>query len=335
MRNSSHPTMKDIAKRMNVSVTTVSKVINGHKDISEKTKQEVFRTIEEMGYVQNFMASNLRRTKSNMVALVLSDISTPYFSEVIRAYEKTLSGAGYQILIFGSYENPDKEYDFIRQLSSLQVAGIILDLAKGSEKSIPALQAAGIPYVLSNRYIRKDEGPIVAADNEAAGYMATMHLLERKPGRPVLCVNGPDDISPTRARYNGYRRALQEAGMEPRPEHIFCDYYGLEDSFQACGEIAKRVEPPFSVFCSTDLIAMGILSGLRANGVRVPEDAGVVGVDDIEMAAYLTPALSTIALPKELIGELSAKILIDLMEGREVETPILFPSPKLIQRETT
>ncbi|HBR02180.1 MAG TPA: hypothetical protein DD738_06190 [Ruminiclostridium sp.] len=335
MSNTPRPTMKDIARRMNMSVTTISKVINGHADISERTKQEVFRTIEEMGYVQNFMASNLRRTKSNMVALVLSDISTPYFSNVIRSYEMTLSEAGYQILIFGSYENAEKEYNFIRQLSSLQVAGIILDLAKGSKNSIPTLQASGIPYVLSNRYINHDEGPIVAADNKMAGYLATKHLLERKPGRPVLCINGPDDISPTWDRYNGYCRALHEAGVELQPDYVFSDYYGLEDSFLACKEITRLMEPPFSIFCNTDLIAMGILSGLRASGLRVPEDVGVIGVDDIEMAAYLTPSLSTIALPKELIGEQSAKILINLMEGLEVENPICFLPPALIQRETT
>lgn len=335
MSNTSRPTMKDIAKRMNMSVTTISKVINGHTDISQKTRQEVFRTIEEMGYVQNFMASNLRRTKSNMVALVLSDISTPFFSNVIRGYEKTLSKAGYQILIFGSYENAEKEHDFIRQLSSLQVAGIILDLAKGSKNSVPTLQAAEIPYVLSNRYINPDEGPIVTADNEMAGYLATKHLLERKPGRPVICINGPDDISPTRDRFSGYCRALRECGIEIRPEYLFSDYYGLEDSFLACKEIARSIEPPFSIFCHTDLIAMGVLSGLRANGLRVPEDVGVIGVDDIEMSAYLTPALSTVALPKELIGEKSANILIDLMEGHEVENPICFFPPTLIQRETT
>ncbi|MGI6403129.1 MAG: LacI family DNA-binding transcriptional regulator [Oscillospiraceae bacterium] len=335
MSNFRRPTMKDIAKHMNISVTTVSKVINGHADISEKTRQEVLRTIEEMGYVQNFMASNLRRIKSNMVALVLSDISTPYFSPVIRGYEKTLSQAGYQILIFGSYENPQKEYDFIRKLSSLQVAGIILDLAKGSEKSIPELQASGIPFVLSNRYIQPDEGPIVSADNELAGYLATRHLLKRKPNRPVVCINGPDHISPTCARYAGYVRALQEAEQELKPEYVYHNYYGLEDSFQVCKEIAASLEPPFSIFCHTDLIAIGVLSGLRAAGLRVPEDVGVIGVDDIEMAAYLTPPLSTVAIPKEQIGELSAKILIDLMEGRTVENPIRFLPPELIQRETT
>ena len=335
MSNSSRPTMKDIAKRMNISVTTVSKVINNHTDISEKTRQEVFKTIDDMGYVQNFMASNLRRTKSNMVALVLSDISTPFFPPVIRSYENTFSKAGYQILIFGSYENAEKEYNFIRQLSSLNVAGIILDMAKGSKNSIDALQAANIPYVLSNRYIDLEKSPVVAADNEMAGYIATKHLLERKPGRPVICVNGPEGISPTLTRCAGYQRALLEAGMKPNPEHIIPDHYGLEDSFRVCADIARRVEPPFSIFCSTDLIAMGILSGLRANNLRVPEDVGVIGVDDIEMAAYLTPALSTVSLPKELIGEISAQILIDLMERRNVETPVRFLPPTLICRETT
>lgn len=335
MRKTVGPTMKDIAKRMNLSVTTVSKVINGHSDISEETKQKVFQTIEEMGYVQNYMAANLRRSKGNMVALVLSDISTPFFSRVIRSYVDTLSAAGYQTLIFGSYENPDKEYEFIRQLSSLHVAGIILDVAKDSTRSIPALKEAEIPYVLSNRYINEEEGPIVASDNIQAGYLATRHLIARKPGRPVICVDGPRNVSPSVARLNGYRQALREAGMPFEECYVFRDHYGLQDAFDVCESIVKTVEPPFSVFCSTDLIAMGVLRGLHAQGLCMPGDVGVIGVDDIEMAAYLTPALSTVSLPKELIGEQSAEILINLMEGRKVEQPIRFLAPELIVRETT
>ncbi len=335
MKKSNGFTMKDIARKMNVSVTTVSKVINGHTDISEKTKQHVFETIRDMGYVPNFMAANLRRSKGNMVALVLSDISTPFFSKVIRGYEQTLSAAGYQILIFGSYENAEKEYQFIKQVSSLHVAGVILDIAKDSDKSIAALKEAGIPYVLSNRYLKKDEGPIVAANNERAGYLAVKHLLERKPNAPVICMNGPDNISPTIARHQGYCQALEEAGVAYSEKYVFNDYYGLNDAYGAGLGIGKQFQPPFSVFCSTDLIAMGVMRGLRECGLCVPQDVGVIGIDDIEMAAFLTPALSTVSLPKELIGCLSAQILIDLMEGREVNEPIRFPEPELIARETT
>ncbi len=335
MRKTAGPTMKDIAKRMNLSVTTVSKVINGHSDISEETKQKVAKTIEEMGYVQNFMAANLRRSKGNMVALVLSDISTPFFSTVIRSYVETLSTAGYQTLIFGSYENPDKEFEFIRQVSSLHVAGVILDLAKDSKKSVPLLKESGTPYVLSNRYMHKNEGPIVAADNVQAGYIATKHLIMRKPSRPVICVDGPHNVSPSIARLFGYKQALAEANIPFEENYVFRDHYGLEDAFEVCGRILETVTPPFSVFCSTDLIAMGVLRGLHARGLRIPEDVGVIGVDDIEMAAYLTPALSTVCLPKERIGELSAQILIDLMEGRKVKDDIQFLAPELIVRETT
>jgi LacI family transcriptional regulator len=281
------------------------------------------------------MASNLRRKKGNMVALVLSDISTPFFSKVIQSYEKTLSAAGYQILIFGSYENAEKEYKFIRQLSSLHVAGIILDLAKDSTKSVAAMRKAKIPYVLSNRYMKRDEGPIAAGDNIMAGYIATKHLLCRKPGAAVLCINGPNNISPTAERHEGYRMALAEAGAEYDASRVYNDFYGLADSHEAGLEICKKFSPPFSIFCSTDLIAIGVLSGLRDSGLRVPADAGVIGIDDIELSAYLNPPLSTVSLQKELIGVQSAEILIDLMEGRDVASPIRFLSPELIQRETT
>ncbi len=335
MAHVTNATMKDIARSMNVSVTTVSKVVNGHKDISEKTKAEVLAKIGEMGYVPNIMAANLRRNKGNVVALVLSDISKPYFSRVILGYERTLAAAGYQTMTFSSMEQREREAMFIRQIASMNMAGIIIDPAQNSDPEKKALKQAGIPYVFSNRFLDADADYYVAADNEQAGYIATRHLLARKPGRPVFCVNGPDQISPTIKRYEGYCRALREAGMPLVPERVLNNNFDLVDAYHAGVEIAQRTQGSCSVFCSTDQLAVGLIRALHDKGLSVPGDVGVIGVDDIDMAPYLTPALTTVALPKERIGEKSAAILIELMAGHEVGQPRLLLLPDLIVRETT
>jgi len=335
MAHTNNITMKDIAKSLNVSITTVSKVINGHSDISEKTRREVMDKIAELGYVPNMLAMNLRRSRANMVALVLSDLSKPYYGRVMEGYERVLEAAGYQAITFSSMENREREDRFIRRIASMNMAGIIIDPAQNTDPEGDALKHTGIPYVFSNRYPCADSGYYVAADNDLAGYMATRHLLERKPGCPVFCVNGPRLISPTLTRFRGYCKALEETKTPFRSEYVFENCFGLDEAYAIGRKIAAMVKPPFSVFCATDQFAVGILRALHDSGLQVPRDVGVIGVDDIDVARYLVPAITTMALPKEQIGEMSAQMLINLIEGREVTQPRVLLKPELIVRETT
>lgn len=335
MANTNNITMKDIAKSLGVSITTVSKVVNGQNDISEKTRKEVMDKIAEMGYVPNMLAMNLRRSRANMVALVLSDLSKPYYGKVIEGYERVLEAAGYQTITFSSMENREREDRFIRRVASMNMAGIIIDPAQNSDPEQKALKNTGIPYVFSNRFPEPDSGYYVAADNVLAGYMATSHLLEKKVGAPVFCVNGPSHISPTVTRFRGYRKALDEKKMPFHADYVFENCFGLDEAYEIGRKIASMAKPPFSVFCATDQFAVGIVRALHDSGLRIPEDVGVIGIDDIDMAQYMIPALTTVALPKSQIGETSARMLIDLMEGREVDRPRILLDPKLIVRETT
>jgi len=335
MAHTSNITMKDIAKSLGVSITTVSKVVNGHNDISEKTRKEVMDKIAEMGYVPNMLAMNLRRSRANMVALVLSDLSKPYYGKVIEGYERVLEAAGYQSITFSSMENRDREDRFIRRIASMNMAGVIIDPAQNSDPEQKALKNAGIPYVFSNRFPEADSGYYVAADNDLAGCLATKHLLEKKPGAAVFCVNGPNHISPTVARFQGYKKALEEAKMPLRMECVFENCFGLDEAYAIGRRIARLAKPPFSVFCATDQFAVGIVRALHDSGLRVPEDVGVIGVDDIDMAQYMIPSLTSVSLPKSRIGEASAAMLINLIEGREVEKPRILLKPELIVREST
>lgn len=328
-------TMRDVANSLNVSVTTVSKVVNGQDDISEATRRAVLDKIAELGYVPNIMATSLRRVKTKMVAIVLSDLSKPYFGCVLEGCEETLSCAGFQTMSFNSMEDAGRENLFIRQISSMNMAGIIIDPAQKSDPEQHALKLSGIPYVFSNRFLNADTDYYVAADNEAAGYMATSHLLGRYPGRPVICVSGPSRISPTVMRLSGYDRACREGGIVPSNECIFEDCYGLADAYKIGEAIAERFSMPVSVFCHTDEFAVGLLRALRDRDLRVPEDVAVISVDDIDIARYLTPSLTTVSIPKRRIGEESAKMLLSLIEGRAVDKPGILLKPELIIRETS
>lgn len=334
-QNAQRATMKDIARSLNVSITTVSKVINGHHDISEKTRQDVMSKIIEMGYVPNIMAANLRRAHANIVALIFSDATKPYFGQIIEGYESVLEREGYSTITLSSNEHPEREKAFLRSIASLNMAGIIIDPSQNSDKSKEALEQTGLPYVFSSRFLDENDDCYVAADNRQAGYTATAHLLKRKPGRPVFCVNGPNGISVTVMRFQGYCSALAEAGMKAEEKYIFNNCFGLRDAYEIGLRIAKEAEPPFSVFCSTDQMAAGVMRAFYDSGIRVPADAGVIGVDDIDISSYLVPALTTVAIPRKSIGEMSARMLVSLMRGEQVQQPRVLLPVKLIVREST
>lgn len=327
-------TQKDIARKLGLSVTAVSKALNGNADISEARRRQVQECAKEMGYVRNFMASNIRRSSSMMVGLVCSDLSQPYFSSVLLACESVLLGAGYQTLLYSSYEDAQRELLALNQLASLNVAGLIVALAQDT-KSMSFLRDRGIPYVLFTRWHDKEDDHYVVADDYRAGYIATRCLLEQLPGRPVLCVNGPDNISPTRMRYEGYLAAMKEQRMEVEPGYVFNNARMPEDGYRAGIEAGRRIEPPFSTFCSTDFIATGFLRGIFDQGLRIPQDVSLISVDDIAEAQYMVPALSTVVLPKEQIGAMSAGMLLKLIAGGPVEEPHMTLEPRLILRETT
>ena len=335
MPKGNNVTMKDIAELLGVSVMTVSKVINGHTDISEKTRDRVLKKIDEMGYTPNIMATNLRSRRGKLVALVLSDVGQPYFGRVIAGCEHILESYGYVALAFNSMEDVLREEQALRHIDSMRMAGVIIDPVQDSDPEQKVLRQLDIPYVFFNRFPMSGCDYSVAADNEEAGYLASAYLLESRPGRPVICVNGPARITPTVHRYEGYLRALGEAGRTLEPGSVFDNCFDLTDAYNTGREIAEQFEPPFSIFCSTDQIAIGVLRALRDSHLQVPRDVSVIGVDDIDIARYHVPALSTVALPRRRIGEESAYMLISLIEGKPIEEPHIFLKPDLVLRETT
>jgi LacI family transcriptional regulator len=281
------------------------------------------------------MAAQIRRSQSRMVGIVVSDLSQPFFSHVLQACEAELGKAGYQTLLFNSFENPEKEMNAVKQLVSLNAAGCIMDLSQNSKDSIPFLRKHRMPFVLFGRRFSEVEDYYVVPDNRAVGYDATRHLLECLPERPVLCVNGPNGISPTTERYERYVRAKREARREVDQRFVFHNCFGMDDGYNAGLMAAERVPAPFSVFCSTDRIAAGFLRALYERNLRVPDDAAIVGVDDIAEARFMIPALSTVALPKKQMAEESACMLMELVNGKQIDNPRIQLPGKLIIRESS
>lgn len=312
-------TMKDIAQELGVSVTTVSKAINNHPDISPARRRQIQSLLAERNYIPNYMAKNLRSARTKFISLIVSDNTNPYFAKVIKGVETVLSRNGYYTLIFNNNEDPEKEFTLIRELLSINIAGVLICPAGGSDKGISLLRENNIPYVLITRYIERNCDNYVLADDEKAGYLGTKHLIE-KHGEHVAFFNHLPGISTTKDRLLGYRRALEEHGIPYRKEYILNNICNQEDGYNAARTMYNLMgSRHFSILCYSDFVATGAALYLQENGLAIPKDVAVMGIDGVEMFSYFYPGLSSIHLPKFELGAKSAEVLVDIINRKAQE----------------
>ncbi len=320
-------TLKDVAQRCNVSVTTVSNILNGKPKVSEETKKMVMDVVEELGYQPNYIAQGLRRQKTRTIGIIADDIaefSTPKMIESIMAYCEKL---GYRTIVqnlrlFSRWGDDwyDKEAGYhtalnsaLSELLSIKVEGLIYvasyaRVIKGFPKDFP------VPVVMTYTYIDSEQVPSVILDDEKGGYDMANYLIgmgHRKIG--VIC--GRRDNIHTQKRLVGFERALRERGIEQHADWI---RYGAWDRETGRREVGPLVDAGVTaIFAMADQIAGGVYDYLETKGLRVGEDISVVGYDNQQISEYFRPALTTMMLPLSEIGNRSIKLLLDKLEEEE------------------
>ncbi|MEA4852934.1 MAG: LacI family DNA-binding transcriptional regulator [Christensenella sp.] len=331
-------TLKDIAERAGTSINTVSKALRNHPQISEKKKKEILQLAEEMHYIPNIAAKNLRHRKTNFIGLIVGDNTNPYFARIINIVQKKLKEKNYYTLVFNNNENVEDELGLIRELCGLNVEAVLLTPARGNSQSVSLLRRFRIPYVLMNRYIEKGKDNYVVANDEQAGYLATRHLLARKP-RQTMLINYFDSVSTAVERQKGYERALIEYGIQPNSEWVSYGCMGREEGFEAMTKMLHKQKPPFSVLCYNDYIALGAMSALYGYQYKIPEEVAVMGIDNAECYSIGSYGLSTINIPIDEIAEKSVELLMELIRqqgnAQQPEPKQIVVEPGLVVRQTT
>ncbi len=327
-------TLKDLAQKLNTSVTTISKALNNHPDISEKRKHEIIKLADEMNYIPNAMAKNLRSQKTNFIGLIIGDNSNPYFSWIVKGVEERLATEGYHTLIFNSNEDPAKEIEFIIELRSLNVAGVIITPAAGNEESSELLQEFGIPYVLVNRYINKDTDNYVIVDDEKAAFLAAEYLTKYKYER-IFYLNFIDKVSTARERLRGYKKALITNGYSPKQDWIINGCVNQTDGYNIMRNLLDKYNSPFSVLCYSDYIAVGAIRAINERDIKMPDEVAIMGIDGIDIVSFMRPRLSTVHITINELGRKSADILIDIVSEKDysnVRQVVL--QPRIVIRDT-
>lgn len=327
-------TMHDVARRAGVSVTSVSHVINNTRPVSDELRQRVLAAMEELGYQPNQLARSLRRGQSHTLGIIIPDNVNPFFAEVARGIEDFSFQNGYSLILCNSDSDLQKELHYAGVLVEKQVDGIVFVAAGHSMEQVVGLQRRQVPVVVVDRELQGVAADTVLADNQRGGWLATRHLLDLGHRR-IGCITGPSDLTPSADRVAGYRQALAEAGLPVAEELVVRGDFHYEGGYRAAQQLLSLPDPPTALFACNDLMAVGAIRGAADLGRSVPADLSVVGFDDISLASYTNPPLTTVAQPMYEIGALAARLLTERIGGLQIAPRRYVLNVRLVVRRST
>jgi LacI family transcriptional regulator len=327
-------TIRDVAESAGVSYATVSHVINNTRLVSPETRQRVLAAMDALNYRPNALARSLRQGKTHTLGLVLPDSANPFFAEISRSIEDEAFKKGYSVFLCNTELDTQRELFYVDVLSKKQVDGIIFVAAGDQADSLDFLVQRNMPVVMIDRSVPNVEVDAVLTDNQLGGFLATRHLIELGHRR-IACIAGPSSITPSAERIIGYRRALEEAGLSYDESLIMRGDYHAQSGMEITHALLKMSPRPTAIFALNDLMALGALRAAAEAGCSVPGDLAVVGYDDLEIAHFTNPPLTTIAQPKKEIGVQAVNLLVDRMIRRNNPPSRLLLPPELIVRRST
>ena len=329
-------TIKDVAKQAGVSHSTVSRALHGSSLISNETVERIRRIAVEMGYFPSAAARSLKTNRSRALGVIVSAIDDPFFSEILQGIEEVAQEHGYSMLMAASQRNSEREQAIIQDMRERRVDGLIICSASFSTEQRRKLLEYGIPIVMVNNQAAEEYRYSIYHDDVDGSRQVTRHLIGLGHERIAYLGNSLSGRT-TLDRSTGFRQEMESAGLAITAEHIHEVPGGRpEDSLAALDYFLNLPERPTALFCFNDMLAIGVLDGLHAAGIRVPEDISVVGFDNIVFSAYTNPPLTTLDQPKRYIGAEAARLILGLLDNEEtLEQQIQKLKGKLLVRQST
>jgi len=330
----SHITLKDIAIRAGVSVNTVSRALRNKPDINDETKKGIIEIAERLGYTPNVLAKSLRSKRTKTIGVVISDISSPFYSSVVKGIEDEAQEKGYSIILSNTDEQYKKEEAAVQVLLEKRVDGLLITPVQEENKDILGLKEKRIPFVLVGRHFDVIQTNYIDIEDIIGGFLATEHLI-KKGHRRILHINGPLYMSCAWERLAGYKRALLEYGLEYDQKLVRGNMTEMEEAYKLIKRILSEELNFTAIFAFSDVLALGAIHALREAKLRIPDDIGVVGYDDIEFARVSHPPLTTVRVPRYRLGKEAVNLLVEkiIKKGsRKLHQVII--KPELVIRES-
>lgn len=306
-------TIREVAELAGVSISTVSHVINETRYVSPSVQARVLDAIEKLNYQHNRLASSLRNRKTHTIGVLLPNNANPFFAKILAGIEKACYASGYNFIMGNARDDPERELSYLGVLLSRQVDGVLLISTGAHEAALHLLAKRQIPVVMVDR-TGITPSDVIRTDNAMGGQLATQYLIGLGHRR-ISCITGPSFLTPSSERIIGYQQTMQQAGLPVRDDWIITGDFHQESGYQAVQQLLKLDELPTAIFACNDLMALGVLCALHEAGLSVPRDISLVGYDDIQMASYSVPRLTTIRQPSEELGQLAVERLVERLDN--------------------
>ena len=322
--------LKDIARVAGVSTSTVSRALYHHPRISEETAARVRRLAEEMGYTPSLLARSLVTQDTATIGVVLTSVSDPFVGQLVLGLEDIAYASAYSVFMGSSYRNAELEQEIVRSFYERRASGIVVT---GSQIDLGYLQLRKrflLPVVLINCPAYPHS---ISTDNLSGARKAVEHLVQLGHQR-IAYVANPHSYNANLQRLTGYKAVLAEAGMAPDDSLIVEADGGVARGAEAMQQLLALPQPPTAVFCFNDMTAVGVMYALAVAGLQVPADCSVIGFDDLELAAYFCPPLTTVRQPRRQMGERAMQMLLALIEERGAPPAEVLPTELVVRRTT-
>lgn len=311
-------TMRDVAREAGVSVSTVSHVINGTRYVSPELTRRVQAAMEKLDYQPNKVARSLRTKRTHMVSLIVSDISNPFFATIVRGAEDAAAENGFDLVVVDSDENPDKESKALEALLQKNLEGFIIAPTGELHKGLQRLLTRKVPLVFVDRKVSNIQTDSVLSDNISGAYKATNYLIQLGHTR-IGIILGLEKTTPSQERFEGYKRALAEAGLPLREELVVRGGFKMEGGEKACRKLISLTNPPTAILVLNNRMLLGVMRALRDTGFLCPQDISVVGFDDFEWMAMFDPPVTAVAQYPYQMGYQATKLLLSRIRERETK----------------
>jgi LacI family transcriptional regulator len=329
------PTIRDVAKQAGVAPITVSRVINNSGYVSASTRSRVEAAIAELGYVPNRLARSLRLKRTNALALVVTDITNPFWTTVVRGVEDAANQAGFTVILCNTDESSAKQDDYLQVLLQKRVDGILFVPAASAAEPVDLVQRQGVPIVVLDRQVPGAQVDVVRGDSEGGAYQLTRHLLDLGH-RCISILSGPETVSTSVERVTGYCRALREAGLDEDAERVQYGLFTQQSGYRSAQEALERAPRPTALFAGNNFIAIGALRALRNAGLRVPEDISLVSFDDLTPDLLIEPFLTVADQPAYEMGRQATQLLVDRLSEPSANgyQEIVLPAEIIVRRSS-
>lgn len=329
------PTIKDIAHELGISITTVSRALRGQPDVNVSTRKSVLELAEKLDYQPNKAALSLLNKHTSTIGVLVPNLDY-FFSTAIKGIDEAALEAGYTVMVCQSNESYGKELINTKRLLESRVDGFIISVSSDTKiiDHFKKIQDKGIPMVFFDRDISDLNAPKILLNNFEGGYIATNHLINQGYTK-IAYLGGPEKMAISNQRFEGYKKALNEAGIKLNPKFVEHGDFNQEYAYVNTEELLKSKQKPDAIFAMSDRLALGAMLSIKKHGYRMPDDFGLIGFNNEPITKLLSPSISTIDQPAFDMGKMAARMFIQMINNNELVHDNIILKPKLIAREST